>query len=655
MMIIFTIFSGMALAFQREEGAKMEEKPVLKECGGVWLACMDFTGPYNQIGKKAKIFREEFEKQGLKGNRDFWVAYYNSPRYNKPEDLGWSTAFAVDMNADVKPPLKKREFKKTQCVTIVHRGPIPEIQKSNDKVKAFIDNNGLEMVWPAYEIFYSEEKVAIIHPVRKKKAIPPGMVLVEGGSFQMGDKEISSNEDPVHAVTLPDFYIGKYEVTQEEWQAVMGDNPSLFKGEKHPVDTVSWYDIIDYCNKRSEKEGRTPCYTRTGDDVTCDFNADGYRLPTEAEWEYACRGGEKSRNYRYSGGNDADQVAWYDENSADRTHAVGGKKANELGIYDMSGNAWEWCWDWFDPGYYKTGETGPVQNPTGPPSGANRSYRGGGAAGQQQWLRGSARFNLPPGFENFVMGFRVAASGKGKAPGGLVFVKGGTFNMGDSLGTNGEKIVHTAAVGSFYMSRYEVTQEEWRAVMNSNPSFKKGAKSPVNYVDWYQAIEYCNKRSVQEGLTPCYSGSGDGITCNFNADGYRLPTEAEWEYACRGGVKSKNYTYSGGNNADEVAWHNQNTGYLFVIRPVGQKMPNELGLYDMSGNVIEWCWDWYDFYYYKESPVKNPAGPKAGIRRVTRGGHWFASKDTMHCASRACNEPFHRSMVIGFRVVRKAN
>jgi sulfatase modifying factor 1 len=486
------------------------------------------------------------------------------------------------------------------------------------------------------------------------REVSPGMVLVKGGAFRMGSNEIFSNEEPVHAVTLNNFYIGKFEVSQKEWKAVMGDNPSLFRGDNNPVDMVTWYDAIEYCNKRSETEGWTPCYTREGDVVTWNFDADGYRLPTEAEWEYACRGGEKSRNYKYSGSDNSDEVAWYEENSGDRTHPVGVKKPNELGIYDMSGNAWEWCWDRYDESYNKNSPPG---NPSGPSKGNNRSYRGGSVSGWEEWLRSTARFSIPPQFKNYIMGFRVAKNDKGKLrtlPDGMVRVKGGTFNMGSPAGTNGEKIVHTVTVDSFYMSKYEVTQDEWRAVMKKNPSLKKGAESPVNNVDWYEVIEYCNERSRLEGLTPCYSGSGDNIECNFQANGYRLPTEAEWEYACKGGEKSSDFKYSGSNNADEVAWHNRSTEYLFVIQAVGQKKPNEPGIYDMSGNIQEWCWDWYDFDYYKSSPDRNPRGPLSGIRRVTRGGHWYDSADNMWCASRSCNVPYQRSMVLGFRVVRSA-
>jgi formylglycine-generating enzyme required for sulfatase activity len=170
------------------------------------------------------------------------------------------------------------------------------------------------------------------------------MVLVEGGTFDMGCNEYDV-EKPVHSVTVGDFYIGKTEVTQAQWKAVMGNNPSCFKGFNLPVETVSWFDTIEFCNKLSEKEGLTKCYSEKGDNVICNFKANGYRLPTKEEWEYAARGGNQSRGYEYSGSNNIDEVAWHRENSGEKPHQVATKQPNELGIYDMSGNMDEWCWD----------------------------------------------------------------------------------------------------------------------------------------------------------------------------------------------------------------------------------------------------------------------------------------------------------------------
>jgi formylglycine-generating enzyme required for sulfatase activity len=479
---------------------------------------------------------------------------------------------------------------------------------------------------------------------------PPGMVFVKGGNLQMGTNEVVSDEKPVHSVTLDSFYMGKFEVTQEEWEAVMDNNPSTYKGKNLPVDNVDWHNSVEYCNKRSEKEGLTPCYKGSGDKITCDFNADGYRLPTEAEWEYACRGGLESRNYLYSGGNNPDEVAWHEKNSGDKTQPVGKKKPNEIGIYDMSGNIWEWCWDWYDDEYYKNS---PTHNPKGAASGKQRSYRGGGGPGGRiMWLRSTARYSLDPTYRSFDMGLRIVKNTTGKKPGNMVLVKGGTFMMGSNGAVNGEQAVHTVTLNSFYIGKFEVTQEEWCALMGKNPSAWPGTKSPVESINWYAAVEYCNQRSRKEGLTPCYTGSGDQISCNFKADGYRLPTEAEWEYACQGGAASKNYKYSGSNNPGEVAWYNENA--TFKTEPVGQKKPNEIGTYDMNGNVWEWCWDWFDREYYKNSPPDNPSGPLTGIRRVIRGGSINGIKDMLVKAYRGSIKPNFVARALGFRVVRTA-
>ena len=204
------------------------------------------------------------------------------------------------------------------------------------------------------------------------KPFPKNFVLVEGGSFLMGSNSRRSNEKPVHQVSLSSFYMGKYEVSQKEWREVMGNNPSKSKGDNLPVECVTWYDAVEYCNKRSLKEGLLPCYSGSREDIKCDWTANGYRLPMEAEWEYAARGGKASKGYEYSGSNDLDSVGWYRVNSESKTDAVGGKVPNELGLYDMSGNVWEWCWD-----IYGSYPSGAQYNPTGSNSGSYRVLRGG--------------------------------------------------------------------------------------------------------------------------------------------------------------------------------------------------------------------------------------------------------------------------------------
>ena len=216
------------------------------------------------------------------------------------------------------------------------------------------------------------------------------MVYVKGGTFSMGaTKEQGSDafdrEKPVHSVTLSDYYIGKFEVTQGLWKAVMGDNPSYFKkGDDYPVECVSWNDIQDFLTKLNKLIGKK------------------YALPTEAQWEYAARGGAKSNKYIYSGSNTVGDVAWYEDNSDGETHPVGKKQANELGIYDMSGNVDECCSDCFGD-YSSDSQT----DPTGPTNGGYRVLRGGSWNGDANDCRVSNRGNVFPDSRSSVLGFRV--------------------------------------------------------------------------------------------------------------------------------------------------------------------------------------------------------------------------------------------------------
>jgi len=186
----------------------------------------------------------------------------------------------------------------------------------------------------------------------------------------------------------------------------MGSNPSSFKGDRLPVEQVSWFDVVGFCNGLSVKEGFEPCYTISGTSVTCDFSKNGYRLPTEAEWEYAAKGGRSSRGYKYAGANDVGEVGWYSANSGRTAHPVGGKQANELGLYDMSGNEYEWCWDWYG-GY----SAGPETDPRGPSSTTLlRVLRGGYLLSDAAGLRVSVRVSVAPSGRDDYGGFRLARS-----------------------------------------------------------------------------------------------------------------------------------------------------------------------------------------------------------------------------------------------------
>jgi formylglycine-generating enzyme required for sulfatase activity len=234
-----------------------------------------------------------------------------------------------------------------------------------------------------------------------------GMVWVEGGTFTMGSNDGQRDEKPTHQVTLNGFFIGKTEVTQELWERVMGSNPAYFKGSRKPMEQVSWYDAVEFCNKLSEKEGLQKAYRGSGSSIKCDFNANGYRLPTEAEWEYAARGGNKSKGYKFSGSNTIGNVAWYTVNSGDSTHEAGTKSPNELGIYEMSGNVWEWCWDWYGGNYSASSSD---TNPKGTNSGSLRVLRGGSCNNVAESCRVANRGSDSPDYGYYNNGFRLARS-----------------------------------------------------------------------------------------------------------------------------------------------------------------------------------------------------------------------------------------------------
>ncbi len=218
------------------------------------------------------------------------------------------------------------------------------------------------------------------------------MVLVEGGTFSLGSRDADKEQDegPMSEVTVNSFYMGIYEVTQEIWQDAMGSNPSLNVAENHPVERTMWLDAVEFCNTLSENEGLVPCYIIDGTDVSFITDANGYRLPTEAEWEYAAEGGQLGKGTIFPGGSNLGDLAWYQDNSDTKTHEVGLKTPNELGMYDMAGNVFEWCWDWYGA-YTEEAKT----NPLGPESGDEKSMRGGAFITVEKACRSSRRFNAP--------------------------------------------------------------------------------------------------------------------------------------------------------------------------------------------------------------------------------------------------------------------
>ena len=287
----------------------------------------------------------------------------------------------------------------------------------------------------------------------------------------------------------------------------------------------------------------------------------------------------------------------------------------------------------------------------------------------------------------------------------MVRIKGGVFEMGDNENIQDDCYpVHKVNVNSFYLCRYEVTVDKFRAFDKAtgyktsaeeygkaidfngqkfvptegacwnNLFFKQTDKEPVTQISWHDAIRYCNWLSKKDGLVPCYSIRGDSVECDFDANGYRLPTEAEWEYAATS--MGKKYRYSWGNGQPEECerqpanlkdvssnelfnktmdwkkyWDNYSDSYVFTS-PVGSFAPNELGLYDMTGNVYEWCWDWYDTSYYKDSVSNNPRGPETGTERTCRGNGWNCPPDATFNQHRGNGGPDKYWLNVGFRLAR---
>lgn len=563
------------------------------------------------------------------------------------------------------------------------------------------------------------------------------MVPVQGGTFTMGtsrqqDSEASDDELVPHQVTLSDYMIADTEVTLGLWHAIMGTIPNRTqKTVGKPVDMVSWEDTQRFIQELNKRTGLT------------------FRLPTEAEWEFAARGGLWSEGTKYSGDRNYSKVGWC-AGETSNYQIVRSKKANELGLYDMTGNAREWCQDWYGP--YSSE---PQTNPQGPSSGTSHVSRGGGWMDKPAQSRVTSR-HAAPYRNNYNQGFRLVLSKiitqadvpsgvslpyghlnvnfapngakiyingecvgttpmvfrnlavgsykvqvqkegyqefsetvkleankqselKGSLKGtpqvsmaqtassaatpqkieketftvkgvtfNMVRVKGGTFKMGavDEIEADGmNEPVHQVTLSGYMIGETEVTQELWEAVMGRNPSKYKNPKNPVEQVTWFECMEFIEKLNKLTGKN------------------FRLPTEAEWELAARGGVGTPHTHFAGSDKVEEVAWYYANSGkeQLTMARtdklvksnkcqahPVAQKKPNALGLYDMSGNVIEWCFDLYRTY--DEAPKVNPVVQDFGFFRILRGGGCTHDEKTCFITRRRCQRPAEKFYNIGLRL-----
>ncbi|MFA4987483.1 MAG: SUMF1/EgtB/PvdO family nonheme iron enzyme, partial [Candidatus Brocadiia bacterium] len=485
------------------------------------------------------------------------------------------------------------------------------------------------------------------------KNAPFPLIAISPGTFLMGSDKGSDAEKPVHKVTLTKaFLMGATEVTQKQWTAVMGNNPSYWKGNDLPVACIDWNDAVEFCRKLTEaerKKGNLPAGME-------------YRLPTEAEWEYCCRAGSTTE---FSFGDDVGLLgdyAWFDKNAKSTTHPVGSKKPNAWGLYDMHGNVLEWCYDWYAAKY----QTGDQTDPVGPATGLLRVWRGGSWILNAGFCRSANRPWNKPGLIYFY-GFRVVVSQMNEAekreeapkteeerkkeamrdqmnnaPFPLIAISPGTFMMGSEKGENDEMPVHKVTITKpFLMGETEVTQAQYRAVMNASPGNLKGDDLPVECVSWNGAVEFCRK------LTEAEREKGN-LPAGME---YRLPTEAEWEYCCRAGGTTEFSFGDDEGRLGDYAWLGRNS--KCVTHPVGTKKPNSWGLYDMYGNVYEWCLDWYGPYPSKAGDQTDPVGPATGDSRVMRGGSWECRPCGCRSAFRDWCSPDRRTLIhnLGFRIV----
>ena len=470
---------------------------------------------------------------------------------------------------------------------------------------------------------------------------------VKKGTFMMGSREddpiiqqrpaAKADELPQRKVTLDsDYWVAEYELTQAIWTAVMGTDvydlhaaltkPTsdvIVAGPGYPMYFVYTKDVFEFTRRLSKLTGIN------------------FRLPTEAEWEFAARGGNLSHGYLYAGSNNPDSVAWYSKGTTTDVQTVGQKMPNELGIYDMSGNVLERCVDYLE--YHQPYDPNDTINPRGKlQQSGNRAYRGGAYNMHKDSVRVTHRAPQTPTFTSKNVGTRVVVNDEhhfqtfkvGSVWFDMIFVKGGTFQMGATEEQGSEAAahefpVHEVTLSDYYIGQIEVTQRLWQTVMGSsnNPSTIKDSNKPVNNVTWEECQVFVEKLSQMTGYY------------------FRLPTEAEWEFAARGGNKSKGYKYAGSDNVSDVAWYTNNSGG--TTHTFATKQPNELGIYDMSGNVWEWCYDWYG-PYSAEAQV-DPTGPETGEYHMYRGGGWTYVENDCRVARRRQTESYNKEF-LGLRL-----
>ena len=441
-----------------------------------------------------------------------------------------------------------------------------------------------------------------------------------------------------------------------------------------PVTQVSWNDAVAFCNWLSGQEQLTPCYQRDGDSWTLLPKSNGYRLPTEAEWEYACKAGTTTQFWFGDNWQEHDKYGWSNKNAGGRAHSVGSLPANPFGLYDMHGNVWEWCQDWYDAKWY---EKSPSEDPVGPSRASNRAVRGGRWDYTPAYSRSSYRDNINPSRRNDYRGFRPALSSVGAASStasvtassqpltptssvglntpkftnslGMEFalVPKGKSWLGGGGGKPGEQEVEIKQ--DFYMGVYEVTQEEWEKVTGKNPSeFSRNGvnKNVVSEISDADLKRFPVDQASWDDCQNFIKAINDQVKDTGWV--YRLPTEVEWEYACRGGPLADkaesafDFYLEKPTNTLLASQANFMDANLNRTNKVGSYSPNRLGLFDMHGNVGEWCQD--------EFPAA-PNAPSGAVQHAVRGGS-FGTRTEFRRTSLLKTYPLTYRGKCGLRLVR---